>query len=115
MLIGVAGFLENPTEIGVETLAVTMFGMGRCGSIEDRRVGESSTSCRSKARDKAGVSNRCVMEEGGCIVFGVSLKCTGAVLEEPGFKGEAEADRRCFATGRNIVPPFSVREQLNTQ
>ena len=27
MLIGVAGFLENPAEIGVGTLAVTMFGI----------------------------------------------------------------------------------------
>jgi hypothetical protein len=29
MLIGVAGFLKDPTEIGVGTLAMTMFGMAR--------------------------------------------------------------------------------------
>jgi len=29
MLIGVAGFLEDPTAIGVDTLVKTMFGMAR--------------------------------------------------------------------------------------
>jgi hypothetical protein len=29
ILIGVGGFLEDPTEMGVETLAVTMFGIAR--------------------------------------------------------------------------------------
>ena len=29
MLMGVAGFLEDPTVMGVDTLANTMFGMAR--------------------------------------------------------------------------------------
>lgn len=29
ILIGVGGFLEDPIEMGVETLAVTMFGIAR--------------------------------------------------------------------------------------
>lgn len=66
-------------------------------------------SCCSGARGGAGVSNRCGMEEGGCIALGGSLECTGAELEEPGFDGDSEAGRRCLTTGRNNVPPFSVR------
>ena len=74
ILTGVGGFLEVPTEMGVETLAVTMFGIARWGSIEGRRVRDSSTSFCSEARDGTGVSNRGGMDEGGCIVFCVSLK-----------------------------------------
>lgn len=81
MLIGVAGFLEDPIVMGVETLLETTLGMARWGSTEDRCVCESSVSCGSEASDKAGVSNRCGMEEGGGITFGVSLECGGAELE----------------------------------
>jgi hypothetical protein len=63
----------------------------------------------SEARDEAGISNRCGMEEGGCIVFCVSLGCTEVEGEGPGFEDGSEASRRCLTTGRNSVPPFSVR------
>ena len=49
------------------------------------------------------------MEEGGGIVFDVSLECGGAELEGPCFNDVSEAGRRCLATGRNNVPPFSGR------
>ena len=107
-VMGVGGFLEDPTAIGVETLAVTTFGIARGGSTEDRPVCESSVSCCSEINDKVGVSNRCGTDGGGGIGFGVSLECT-AVREVPGFDGDSEADRHCFETGRNRVPPFSVR------
>ena len=114
MLMGVAGFLEVPTEMGVETLTVMIFGIARWGVIEGGRVRRSSTSCCSEAREEVDVSNRCGMEEGGCIEFGVSLEYAGAELEGPGFDGESEVCRRCLTTGRNSVPPFSTRTQLNT-
>lgn len=106
ILIGVAGFLEGLMAMGVDTLVDTMFGMARWGSTEDRCVCESSVSWDSEASGRAGVSNRCGIEEGGGIVFGVSLECRGAELEG-GFDGDSEAGRRCLATGRNNVPPFS--------
>jgi hypothetical protein len=109
MVIGVAGFLEDPTVMGVETLFGTTFGMARRGPTEDRRVCELSVSCCSEASDRTGVPDRCGTEEGGGIVFGVSLECRRAELEELGFDGDSEPGRRCLTTGRNNVPPFSVR------
>lgn len=107
MLIGVAGFLEDPTAMGVETLVETMLGIARWGSTEDRRACESSVSCCSEASDSVGVSSRCGTEEGGGIVFGVSLECKGAEPEGPDFGAESGAGRRCLETGLNNVPPFS--------
>ena len=109
ILTGVAGFLEELTVMGVDTLVDTMLGMARGGSTEDRRVCESSVSCSSEASDRAGISNRCGTEEGGDIVFSVSLECKRAELEGLGFNGDSEAGRLCLATGRNNVPPFSGR------
>lgn len=48
------------------------------------------------------------------MVFSVSLECTGAELEGPGFEGVSEAGRRCLETGRNSVPPFSANKHQST-